>query len=58
MAINPEGVMHVVMEKTGLRQNQCKGCGNKPLHAGATFYKSYIVRDRSADVNILGSTHL
>mgnify|MGYP000235154965 CR=1 FL=1 len=45
-----------VVEKTGLRRNQCRECMNRPLHAGTSFDKLYIVRYRSADVNILGST--
>ena len=48
----------VVVEKIGLRRNLCKGCVNRPLHAGASFDKLYIVRCRSADVNILGNTLL
>ena len=48
----------IVVEKTDLRRNQCKGCENRPLHVGASFDKLYIVRYRSADVNILGNTRL
>ena len=47
----------VVVQKTGFKQNQCKGCVNWPLHTGA-YFELYIVRDRLVDVNILGSTHL
>ena len=47
-----------VMEKTSVRQNECKGCMNWPLHVGTSIEKMYISRDRSADVNILGSTLL
>ena len=47
----------IVVEKTSLRRNLCKGSVNRPLHVGVSFDKLYIVSCRSADVNILGSTH-
>ena len=46
-----------VVEKTVPRRKPWIMCMNWPLHMGTSFVVLYIVRYRSADVNILGSTH-
>ena len=45
-----------VMEKTVPRWNRRIMCANRPLYVGTSFVVMYILRYKSADVNILGHT--
>ena len=50
--------IYVVVEKTVPRRNRRIMCANRPLYVGTSFVVMYIFRYKSADVNILGRTHL
>ena len=46
------------MEKTVPKWNRRIVCANRPLYVGTSFVVMYILRYKSAGVNILGHTDL